>query len=833
MGENSEERCFMNRGLNLFMCAVALLPLCGWVAADNPPVTIQVDAAQDHHPINPLVYGVSFGDPATLNSLNSPINRHGGNRTSRYNYMTNVDGIGNDWYFESYPGSSSQQGEIVDSFVTDSQNGNAEPMITVPMIDWIAKTDAQRDVLCSFSVGKYGTQQAADPFDSDCGNGVFPNGTFVTNDPADAGVENSPAIQQGLLQHLINTWGNSANGGVKYYLLDNEHSIWYSTHRDVHPVGPGMDEMWQKMRDYAAMIKSQDSGALVAGPEEWGWTGYLMSGLDMQTCGNDPTGMCWSNPPDRAAHGGAEYVAWILDQFKTYDTNNSKRLLDVFSLHFYPQGGEFSDDTSTDMQHLRNRSTRSLWDPNYVEESWIQDKVKLIPRMKAWVASHYPGTKTAITEYNWGAENHINGATTQADILGIFGRESLDIGTRWTAPAAGSQVGNAFKMYRNYDGNKSTFGDTNVRDSLPDATIDNLSSFAALRTSDGALTVMVISKYLSAGTPVTVNLTNFTDNGSAEVWRLNSNNTITHPANLTVTAGAFSDSVPRQTVTLYVLHPSVPPTPDFTISCQTTTLFVAPGGSGSTSCTLTSIGGYNSAVTLSCTGLPAGASCSFNPNPVTPTGGSSLTLNVNNSVADGSYPFTVLASDGSLSHGTPITLNVSSGPSALLFDDFGDNTQSWTVTKGTWVEAVGYLTSGGTTAVVFAPLPWSPSGVSSCSVCTLETDVSVGGGVSAKLFIQQWYQNKSNRVDLLFNEPGNKIILKQVVAGKAVAKKKAAIALNPNTFYHVKLRYDGANFSVELNGVSLLSMPAAATPSGNLSFKVKNTTTNIQGVNVY
>jgi hypothetical protein len=45
--------------------------------------------------------------------------------------------------------------------------------------------------------------------------------------------------------------------------------------------------------------------------------------------------------------------------------------------------------------------------------------MNLIPRLKSWVNTYYPNTKTAITEYNWGAEGHINGATTQADVLGI------------------------------------------------------------------------------------------------------------------------------------------------------------------------------------------------------------------------------------------------------------------------------------------------------------------------------------------------------------------------------------------------------------------------------
>src|ERR687883_374123 len=115
------------------------------------------------------------------------------------------------------------------------------------------------------------------------------------------------------------------------------------------------------------------------------------------------------------------------------------------------------------MQLRRNRSTRSLWDPNYVDETWINDKVMLIPRMKNWVNTYYPGTQTAITEYNWGAETHINGATTQADIFGIFGREGLDYGARWTTPDAATPTYKAMKMFRNYDGNRSTFGDVSVQ----------------------------------------------------------------------------------------------------------------------------------------------------------------------------------------------------------------------------------------------------------------------------------------------------------------------------------------------------------------------------------
>src|SRR3981189_3470782 len=177
------------------------------------------------------------------------------------------------------------------------------------------------------------------------------------------------------------------------------------------------------MIDYAGKIKTIDPTALVVGPEEWGWSGYLLSGYDQQY--DSLHG--WSFMPDRSNHGDWDYLPWLLDQLRQSNNVTGKRLLDVFTVHYYPQGGEFSNDTSTTMQLRRNRSTRSLWDPTSVAETWISDTLKLIPRVRGWVDSYdWPGTPIAITEYNWGAEGHVNGATAQADIYGIFGREGLD-----------------------------------------------------------------------------------------------------------------------------------------------------------------------------------------------------------------------------------------------------------------------------------------------------------------------------------------------------------------------------------------------------------------------
>jgi hypothetical protein len=137
--------------------------------------------------------------------------------------------------------------------------------------------------------------------------------------------------------------------------------------------------------------------------------------------------------------------------------------------------------------------------------------------MQQWVNQYYPGLQVGCTEYNWGNQTTLAGATAQADAEGLFGLYGLNMATIWTAPPNPTFL--SMQMYRNYDGNLSTFGNTSVSDTVADP--DNLSSFAAVRSSDNALTVMVINKQTGT-TPVTINLSNFTNAGTATAYQINS-----------------------------------------------------------------------------------------------------------------------------------------------------------------------------------------------------------------------------------------------------------------------------------------------------------------------
>jgi hypothetical protein len=531
----------------VFTCLTAAL--AGPALAQNPAVTVTVNAATERRAIDPRIYGLNYATTAQLIDLRVTLNRSGGNNTTRYNWQQNADNRGSDWYFESVPLGPATAGESADTFFSETRAGGAEPMLTIPMVGWVGRLAANRDKLASFSIAKYGAQQDADwQWFPDAGNGVRTNGQFVTgNDPNDASVPSDVDFQAGWMQHLVNKWGAASGTGLKYYILDNEPAIWHATHRDVHPVGQTMDELRDKIVAYGARVKQTDPSAQVVAPEEFGWSGYLFSGYDLQWGSING----WNNLPDRAAHGGADHLPWLLDQLRQEAAASGRRVLDVFTVHYYPQGGEFGNDTSTSMQLRRNRSTRSLWDPSYVDETWVADEVRLLPRLREWIAAYYPGTKIGITEYSWGAEGHINGATAQADVLGIFGREGLDLATRWTTPATSSPTYKAIKMFRNHDGTGKSFGDVSVSTQVPNP--DQLAAFSALRSSDGALTLMVVSKALSGNTPLTVSLAGFAPAGPAQAWQLTSANAITALADVPVSSGGFNTSVPPQSITLFVM----------------------------------------------------------------------------------------------------------------------------------------------------------------------------------------------------------------------------------------------------------------------------------------
>ncbi|HLA77906.1 MAG TPA: endopeptidase, partial [Vicinamibacteria bacterium] len=86
----------------------------------------------------------------------------------------------------------------------------------------------------------------------------------------------------------------------------------------------------------------------------------------------------------------------------------------------------------------------------------------------------------------------------------------------------------------------------------------------------------------------------------------------------TVVAAGASSACYGRAASCVSVTPTGTTTPDFSLSCSPSSLSVQQGSSGTSTCTVTSTGGFNSAVSLACASLPSGVGCSYNPASVTP-----------------------------------------------------------------------------------------------------------------------------------------------------------------------------------------------------------------------
>ncbi len=152
-----------------------------------------------------------------------------------------------------------------------------------------------------------------------------------------------------------------------------------------------------------------------------------------------------------------------------------------------------------------------------------------------------------------------------------------------------------------------------------------------------------------------------------------------------------------------------PPTPDFSLSANPTSLTINRGASGTSAITITRTGGFTDSVTLGASGLPTGVTASFAP-PSTTSGSSVLTLSASSAATLGAASITVTGTGGGLTRTTPINLTVtqpqtpdftiSASPQALAINRGASGTSAITITR-----------TGGFTADVTLSLGVLPQGL--------------------------------------------------------------------------------------------------------------------------
>ena len=148
---------------------------------------------------------------------------------------------------------------------------------------------------------------------------------------------------------------------------------------------------------------------------------------------------------------------------------------------------------------------------------------------------------------------------------------------------------------------------------------------------------------------------------------------------------------------------ATPAAPAFTLGVSPVSQTVVPGSPTSYAVTITRTGGFTDPVTLSVTGLPAGATGNFNTNPATIS--STLVVTPSGGTPSGAYTLTVSGVSGTLAHSSPpFGLNVAAAPNtAPTLSDLGAQTVNEDTatgpipfTVGDVETAAGSLTVSGT-----------------------------------------------------------------------------------------------------------------------------------------
>ncbi len=442
---------------------------------------LEVTPGRVLRPISPYVYGISSQPPSDTGAT---VRRAGGNRQTAYNWELDASNAGHDYEHSSdlwactalgFKDCGRPAAQYL-GFARGNRAAGIESIVTVPMVDYVVADHA-------------GPVPPGEVAPSRRWNRSLPKkpSAFAPMPDLTDGV----VYQDELVAFLARALGPAQGGGIRFYALDNEPALWPVTHPRVHPAQTRYAEVVARTEATAAAITAVDPGALTLGGSMFGWS-ELMS---------------LAEAPDAEEHNPTygTYLDYFLAKMKQLEATHGRRLLHVLDVHWYPEARGAKRITEKDLSPntvaARLQAPRSLWDPTYTEKSWIASQwgkpIRLVPWLFERIDERYPGTKLAITEYNYGAGDHLSGGLAQVDVLGVLGREGVYLANYWGDGAGNDElppyIRAAFQLYRNHDGQRGSFGDLAVAASTRSA--EQASVFAATDSRrPGRLTVIVVNK---------------------------------------------------------------------------------------------------------------------------------------------------------------------------------------------------------------------------------------------------------------------------------------------------------------------------------------------------
>lgn len=486
------------------------VPINNASAAGEYELAVSVSTKGSRQEISPYLYGVNSqfrSEEYLYDATAAGSARQGGNRFSGYNWETNYSNAGRDWLHYS------------DQYLVDFD----KELLAIPggpAIEF-AQEAAAKNVPYKITTIQMAGYVAADDGGEVTEDEIAPSSRWLEV-KAEKGSEFSmtPDKTDGYVymdeyvNYLVNTLGDaSTETGYQAYNLDNEPSLWSSTHARMHPDKVTCEEIISKSIEYSSAIKKVDPKAEIFGLALFGVGAYTS----------------FSSAPDWEEHSDEYdwFISYYLDEMRKAEEKAGKRLIDVIDVHYYSEAKgqcrvtECSDYTHTDCIEARLQSTRTLWDSTYIEDSWIgqyqQPYLPILPNICESIDKYYPGTKLALTEYNFGGGDHISGAVSTADALGIFAQHGVYVSNLWALNSDISYQMSALDLYTNYDYNGSAFGDTLVTASTSDITQGT--AYASIHGSDESkMNIVLTNKNLTDIQKATISIDSEAEYTSAKIY---------------------------------------------------------------------------------------------------------------------------------------------------------------------------------------------------------------------------------------------------------------------------------------------------------------------------
>ena len=129
-----------------------------------------------------------------------------------------------------------------------------------------------------------------------------------------------------------------------------------------------------------------------------------------------------------------------------------------------------------------------------------------------------------------------------------------------------------------------------------------------------------------------------------------------------------------------------PSSADFAISDSPTSLTLPQGTAGSSTISTTVSGGFNSAVSLSASGLPTGTTAGFSPSSIAApgSGSSTMTITAGASTPAGTYTVTITGSGGGKTHTTTLSLTITTSGGGVTTLTNGQTVNNLSGATGAW-----------------------------------------------------------------------------------------------------------------------------------------------------